>query len=108
MASDRAIVRVLAEGPVRAQHLPDAAGDERSCEVRLAPGDQLVIGRRPLADAPAVVVEDARISRRHVRVAAFTDHATVVDEDSRNGPWVDGVLRPPREPLVVAHVPAVI
>ena len=59
-------------------------------EVReLRAGAAIVVGREPPSD---VCIDDARLSRRHVRFAVTEDLAKVEVEDlgSRNGTWVGG------------------
>lgn len=54
---------------------------------RPIPETAIVLGRRPECE---VVVADATVSGRHVRLQGFGDHAVVTDLDSTNGTWLNG------------------
>lgn len=54
----------------------------------LAPGEELLLGRR--MDPPGVSLEDALSSRRHARLVAAQDHILVEDLGSSNGTRING------------------
>jgi hypothetical protein len=73
----------------------EALIDERPPELTLVRGDErtplrdgLTIGR---SDENDVVLHDGRVSRRHARIVADGEGFAVVDLDSSNGTFVDGV-----------------
>src|SRR5688500_10704359 len=58
-------------------------------------GKQIALGARPVsvgADAACdLVLEDPKVSRRHVELRAHPDGISIKDLESRNGTFVDGV-----------------
>lgn len=54
--------------------------------IPLAPGDNL-LGREP---GSALMIESAKVSRRHTRIVVDGERATLQDLGSKNGTWVEG------------------
>jgi transcriptional regulator with GAF, ATPase, and Fis domain len=63
--------------------------------LRTSTGQQLQVGGRPVfvgaAEECDLVVEDPKVSRRHVEIQAVSDGVRVKDLGSRNGTYADGL-----------------
>ena len=65
-------------------------------EIRLHPGDRLIVGRSP--DSPLAGLCTSNISWRHIAIYVNEDGAFIEDTDSTNGTFVDGERLKPRRP----------
>ena len=64
-------------------------------ELRVAPGEELTLGRDPAYPSAATLAEFDNVSRRHATVGVDrSGRAWVLDHDSTNGTFVDGVPVP--------------
>lgn len=88
--SERTAVARPALGPAGGRHafLLVLAGPQIGDVFPLAPGRALLIGRRGDADVP---IRDDGISRRHATIQVNDQEARLLDLDSANGTFVDGV-----------------
>ena len=68
--------------------LRTAEGAEAPFTFRILPGNIKTIGRAPRAD---FIVDAALVSRLHCRLTAGASELEVVDLDSTNGTYVNGV-----------------
>ncbi len=88
--NERTAVAHPALGPAGARHafLLVLAGPQIGDVFQLAPGRTLLVGRRDDAD---VAIRDDGVSRRHATIQVGADEARLVDLESANGTFVDGV-----------------
>jgi diguanylate cyclase (GGDEF)-like protein len=88
--SERTAVARPALGPAGGRHafLLVLAGPQIGDVFQLAPGRTLLIGRREDADVP---IREDGVSRRHATIHVDADEARLVDLESANGTFVDGV-----------------